>query len=92
MKAAKRHSLPRSDFVYPDREGFPINDKAHARNALARAAQSKTSGSYETVARKVRAKYPDIQTKGSSRASTTSKKTTKTATAKKAAARKGKKT
>ena len=64
ISAAKRHSLPKSDFVYPEREGFPVDTKARARNALARAAQSKTSGSYETVAKKVRAKFPDIQTKG----------------------------
>lgn len=64
MKAAKRHSLPASDFVYPEKEAYPVDTKARARNALARAAQSKTSGSYETVARKVRSKYPDIQTKG----------------------------
>ena len=68
MKAAKRHALPASDFVYPEKEAYPVDTKARARNALARAAQSKTSGSYDTVAAKVRSKYPDIQTKGSAKA------------------------
>ena len=75
MKAAKRHSLPAGDFVYPAREGYPINDKAHARNALARAAQKGTRGSYATVAAKVKAKYPDIKTKGTTAKKNPAKKT-----------------
>jgi len=65
MDAAKRKALPKSDFVYPAKKAYPIDTLARARNALSRAAQSKTSGDYETVARAVRAKYGDqIETKG----------------------------
>jgi hypothetical protein len=65
MKAAQRKALPKSEFVYKEKKAYPIDTLARARNALARAAQSKTSGDYATVARAVRAKYGDqIETKG----------------------------
>ena len=49
--------LPDSAFAYPSRRAYPINTKARARNALARAAQSGTSGTYQHVARAVRKKW-----------------------------------
>lgn len=57
LKAARRSKLPASAFAYPRTRRYPIDTPARARNALARAAQSKTSGTYSTVARKVRARY-----------------------------------
>jgi hypothetical protein len=57
MKAARRKALPSSAFAYPKTRKYPIDTKARARNALARAASSKTSGSYAHVARAVRRKY-----------------------------------
>ncbi|MHC2086148.1 hypothetical protein [Methylobacterium sp. CM6244] len=39
-----RKSLPKKDFALPDEKRFPIEDKAHARNAKARAAQSEKAG------------------------------------------------
>ncbi len=65
LKAARRKRLPASAFVYPPsspvggkgRGLYPIDTKARARNALARAAQSGTAGSYPTVARAVRRKW-----------------------------------
>lgn len=57
ISAAKRKSLPASAFAYPKQRKYPIDTLARAKNALARAAQSHTSGSYSTVAKKVRAKY-----------------------------------
>lgn len=57
MKAARRRKLPASAFAYPSKRAYPIDTKARARNALARAAQSKTSGSYAHVARAVRKRY-----------------------------------
>ena len=68
MDAAKRKSLPKSEFVYKEKKAFPIDTLARARNALSRAAQSKTSGDYETVRRAVLAKYGDqIETKGTAK-------------------------
>jgi hypothetical protein len=56
--------LKSSSFAYPSKRAYPINTKARARNALARAAQSGTSGTYAHVAKKVKAKYPSIKTRG----------------------------
>ena len=57
LSGARRRKLPASAFAYPKQRKYPIDTVARARNALSRAAQSKTSGSYQTVARKVRARY-----------------------------------
>lgn len=59
MKAARRKRLPNSSFAYPRTRKYPIDTKARARNALARAAQSNTSGSYSHVAKAVRRKWGD---------------------------------
>jgi hypothetical protein len=71
VKAAQRKALPRGSYVYGPkssvggrgRKAYPIDTKARARNALARAAQSKTGGSYATVERAVNRKWPSIRTK-----------------------------
>lgn len=57
LSAKARHSLPKSDFVYPDREGYPIHDRSHGANAL-----SRSSGKPEEkkVKRKVCSRYPDL--------------------------------
>lgn len=60
-KGAKR--LSAKSFAYPKARKYPINTKARARNALARAAQPGTAGSYATVERKVNRKFPSIATK-----------------------------
>ena len=65
ISAAQRARLPRGAYVYgpssrvggKGRKAYPIDTPKRARNALARAAQSGTSGSYRTVARAVRARY-----------------------------------
>jgi hypothetical protein len=43
LTAATRKKLPRSDFALPGRR-FPVEDKAHARDAKARASQSYNAG------------------------------------------------
>lgn len=57
MKAARRKALPASSFAYPRTRKYPIDTPKRARNALARASQSGTSGTYQHVARAVRKKY-----------------------------------
>jgi hypothetical protein len=65
ITASQRARLPRGAYVYgprspvggKGRKAYPIDTPARARNALARAAQRGTSGSYRTVARAVRARY-----------------------------------
>jgi hypothetical protein len=49
--------LKASDFAYPKTREYPINTLKRARNALARAKQKGTSGSYSHVARAVKRKY-----------------------------------
>jgi hypothetical protein len=60
LTAKGREKIKAKNFAMPKSKSYPIHDRAHARNALARAAQSKTKGSYSAVAAKVHAKYPDI--------------------------------
>ncbi len=44
LNADKRHRLPDSKFAEPDQRKYPIEDKAHARNAKARASQARKAG------------------------------------------------
>lgn len=47
------------DFALPGRR-YPIEDRSHARNALARVSGNGTPAEKATVRRKVHAKYPDM--------------------------------
>ena len=47
-----RKTLPKKEFALPDQKRFPIEDKAHARNAKARAAQSEKAGNLSKADRK----------------------------------------
>jgi hypothetical protein len=57
MKAARRKALPKSAFALPSKRQYPIDTKARARNALARASQPNTASNYQTVAKAVRKKW-----------------------------------
>ena len=59
LTTAERNALPSSAFAGPDRS-YPINDPAHARNALARAAQNAGPALQEKIEAKVHRKYPAI--------------------------------
>lgn len=54
-----RKALPAGAFALPNRR-YPIHDKAHARNALARVAQNGTPAEQAIVRRKVKARFPGI--------------------------------
>ena len=60
LSAKTRRRLPSSAFAYPSTRKYPIYDRSHARNALARASSSKTSGSYATVAAAVNRRFPGM--------------------------------
>lgn len=76
MSQGKRESLPSKSFAVPERKAkkigvageikgeakgkYPIPDKAHARNALARVSQFGTPAEKTLVQSKVKAKFPDI--------------------------------
>ncbi len=54
-----RKAIPRTDFALPGRR-YPIEDKAHARNALARVSGNGTPAEKEAVRREVARRYPSI--------------------------------
>ena len=56
LTTKKRKSLPKSDFAGPDRS-YPVNDRAHAANAKARATQMVSKGKLSPAsAARIRAK------------------------------------
>ena len=44
LTAAKRKKIPKSEFGLPGKRAYPVEDKAHARNAKARASQMEKKG------------------------------------------------
>lgn len=60
LTSKKRKSLPKGSFAIPEKRAYPINDKAHARNALARVSQHGTDSEKKRVRAAVKRKYPDI--------------------------------
>lgn len=59
LTSKERDALPAKDFGGPHRS-FPLNDKNHARNALARASQFHPELKAQIRA-KVHRKFPDIK-------------------------------
>lgn len=64
LTTKKRKSLKTTSFALPKKRAYPIHDKSHARNALARVAQHGTPAQKKTVRAKVRAKFPSIKVGG----------------------------
>lgn len=44
LDETKRDKLPDDAFAEPEKRAYPIEDKAHARNAKARASQAQKAG------------------------------------------------
>lgn len=59
LTAKARKALPTSAFSGPGRS-YPIEDKAHARNALSRVSQFGSPALKAKVRAKVKRKYPSI--------------------------------
>lgn len=55
-----RQQLADSEFAIPEKRAYPIHDKAHARNALARVHQYGTPSEQKEVCGAVADRYPDI--------------------------------
>ncbi len=64
LTTAARKKIPSKDFALGEGR-YPIEDKGHARNALARVSQHGTSSEKARVHAKVHAKYPAIGEKKS---------------------------
>lgn len=62
LTAKERKKIPAKEFAGPDRS-YPIEDKNHARNALARVSQHGSPALKAKVKAKVAKKYPGIQMK-----------------------------
>lgn len=52
LKGHDREKLPEGKFALPEERKYPIEDKAHARNAKARAAQQEKAGNLSAKDRK----------------------------------------
>lgn len=59
LTSKERNALPNKDFAGPNRS-FPVQDKAHARNALARASQFHPELKAK-IREKVHQKFPDLK-------------------------------
>ncbi len=53
----EREDLPKADFVFPKTRRYPIEDAAHARDALAR---SSGKPEHAAVVEAVKRKFPEI--------------------------------
>lgn len=61
LDAADRKKLRDADFGEPDDRKYPIEDEAHARNALARVAQNGTEAEQREVRERVEQRYPSLE-------------------------------
>jgi hypothetical protein len=60
LSSAERNALSPKSFAEPGKRKYPIENEAHARNALARVAQSGTPAEKAKVKAAVKKKYPSI--------------------------------
>jgi len=60
LSSAARKALPTKSFAEPDQRKYPIENEAHAKNALSRVAQSGTPAEKAKVKAAVKKKYPSI--------------------------------
>lgn len=82
LSYSHRKKMPKSEFALPSKKeggkgGYPIPDKSHARNALARVSQHGSSSEKAKVRAAVHRKFPSIGQKthgGSTMISTQSMK------------------
>ena len=60
LTARSRKQIPTKSFAVPGKRAYPIEDAAHARNALARVSQFGTSDEKAQVRGAIARKYPGI--------------------------------
>ena len=66
LTSKERNRIPSSEFAEPGSRKYPIEDPAHARNALARASQHASPAERSLIRAKVHKKYPSIGKGGGS--------------------------
>jgi hypothetical protein len=60
LSSAGRKSISAKSFAEPKERKYPIENAAHAKNALARVSQFGTPAEKAKVRKAVKAKYPSI--------------------------------
>jgi hypothetical protein len=60
LSTAARKALPTKSFAEPDKRKYPIENEAHAKNALSRVSQSGTSAEKAKVKAAVKNKCPSV--------------------------------
>lgn len=67
LTTKKRKRLPKKSFAVTKggARKYPVNDLAHARNALSRVSQHGSPAEKRAVARKVRSKFPKLAARSS---------------------------
>jgi hypothetical protein len=60
ISTKQRKKLSKRDFALPGKRKYPIPDKAHARNALARVAQYGTPAEQKKVKAAVKRRFPSV--------------------------------
>lgn len=55
-----RKKLADKSFVFPEKKGYPIHDRKHGANALARVSQFGTPEEQDKVRKAVCSKYPNL--------------------------------
>lgn len=66
LSTKQRKALPSKDFAGPDRS-YPVENRSHARNALARVSQAENAGRMsKSAASKVKSKAERVLNKGRS--------------------------
>lgn len=60
LSTKDRNKLDKKSFALPGKRKYPIPDKAHARNALARVAQKGSPEEQKKVKAAVRKRFPSI--------------------------------
>ena len=61
LTAKKRNSLASDEFAIPEKRKYPIEDKSHAINALARVSQFGSEEEKKKVRSAVHKKFPEIK-------------------------------
>jgi hypothetical protein len=60
LSTTARKELSTKSFAEPDKRKYPIENEAHAKNALSRVSQFGTPAEKTKVRRTVKRKYPSI--------------------------------
>lgn len=65
LTTGKRNSLPKKDFALPGKRAYPVENRAHAANAKARATQAVDAGRMSSSTKaKIDAKANRVLDKG----------------------------